>query len=433
MLSPTSGVHDDLEEAVDPRVQVELETLNSATDDINKLEVDLDEARAAFRQLLMESTRRIDELARKLGSCIERARPYYEARLRAKEALHEAQAAAVRFERANSAHAAAKEMVFLAEEGLKPEGRTFDHAWQEMLNHATMRVNESERERTLGEAEHRRTSLKYQEAEQRVQYLQKELKRPIAKSRPYFELKAQTNLALETQKARVKDLENQVSQSKLCYSKALGNLEKISDEIHQTRRLSQCKGERGPGVGAESSCPSTPAKNTTRKADDIQGISALNEPPASSIMQPVPADEAALLEKTVIEDPKGKNYRSNQESSERVRDLLSQGMMMLNISAVNLNAPNSPAHGTPGRRRSSSSRPCSKVPSPLEKSLLYLGDEDSASDSESLASVEMLSDDQVVSLMMDELDEDPLLGLPVSQSVLASSRPPSSLTISRPT
>ncbi|CAB3378531.1 Hypothetical predicted protein [Cloeon dipterum] len=188
MLSPTSGVADDLEEAVDPRVQVELETLNSATDDINKLEVDLDEARAAFRQLLMESTRRIDELARKLGSCIERARPYYEARLRAKEALHEAQAAAVRFERANSAHAAAKEMVFLAEEGLKsyllqPEGRTFDHAWQEMLNHATMRVNESERERTLGEAEHRRTSLKYQEAEQRVQYLQKELKRPIAKSR----------------------------------------------------------------------------------------------------------------------------------------------------------------------------------------------------------------------------------------------------------
>lgn len=49
--------------------------------------------------------------------------------------------AAVRFERANSAHAAAKEMVFLAEEGLCTEGRTFDHAWQEMLNHATMRVS----------------------------------------------------------------------------------------------------------------------------------------------------------------------------------------------------------------------------------------------------------------------------------------------------
>jgi SH3-domain binding protein 5 len=67
----------------------------------------------------MESTRRIDELSKKLGTCIERARPYYEARLKAKEALQETQVAAVRFERANSAHSAAKEMVFLSEEGLK--------------------------------------------------------------------------------------------------------------------------------------------------------------------------------------------------------------------------------------------------------------------------------------------------------------------------
>lgn len=35
-------------------------------------------------------------------------------------------------------------MVFLAEEGLCAEGgRAFDHAWQEMLNHATMRVKQS--------------------------------------------------------------------------------------------------------------------------------------------------------------------------------------------------------------------------------------------------------------------------------------------------
>ncbi|XP_059478019.1 SH3 domain-binding protein 5-like [Neocloeon triangulifer] len=410
MLSPTDGVGDAAaEEAVDPRVQVELEKLNSATDEINKLEVDLDEARAAFRHLLMESTRRIDELAKKLGSCVERARPYYEARLRAKEALQEAQAAAVRFERANSAHSAAKEMVFLAEEGLKAEGRTFDHAWQEMLNHATMRVNESESERTLSEAEHRRTSQRYQEAEQRVQYLQKELKRTIAKSRPYFETKAQTNLVLETQKTRVKALEKQVAQSKLCYSRALGNLEKISDEIHQIRRESQCNGERGSGVGAECSRPCTPAKSKQNNSSDVAPVPNSNISMVSSDPPVVPDRQ-----KSVMDEP---------SSERRVRDLLSQGMMMLNI-----NAPHSPAHGTPGRRRSSSSRPCSKVPSPLEKSLFYLADDDSASDNESLASVEMLSDEQVASLMYDDLDEDPLLGLPVSQSVPASSRPPSSLS-----
>ena len=128
------------EEGVDPRVQVELEKLNSATNEINRLEVDLDDARSRFRQLLCDTTMQIDILGKKLGSCVERARPYYDARMKAKEALLETQKAAVKFERANSAHTAAKEMVFLAEEGLKAEGRTFDHAWQEMLNHATMRA-----------------------------------------------------------------------------------------------------------------------------------------------------------------------------------------------------------------------------------------------------------------------------------------------------
>ncbi|XP_046404017.1 SH3 domain-binding protein 5-like isoform X2 [Ischnura elegans] len=256
--SPEDSELDKLEDAVDPRVQIELERLNTATDDINKLEVDLDEARARFRQLLSESTVRIDTLAKRLGSCIEKARPYYDARVKAKEALLETQKAAARFERASSAHAAAKEMVYLAEEGLKAEGRTFDHAWQEMLNHATMRVNESETERTLGEAEHRRTSQAYHRAETRVQQLQKELKRAIAKSSlrarrsmlqinslaiahdlillPYFELKAQLNTTLEAERKRVRGLEKDVSNAKASYSKALSCLERISDEIHRTRR-----------------------------------------------------------------------------------------------------------------------------------------------------------------------------------------------------
>ena len=56
---------------------------------------------------------------------------------------HETQKAAVRFERANSMLSAAKEMVDLAEQGLMQEGRTFDANWQEMLNHATMKVCKS--------------------------------------------------------------------------------------------------------------------------------------------------------------------------------------------------------------------------------------------------------------------------------------------------
>lgn len=51
-----------------------------------------------------------------------------------------------------------------------------------MLNHATSRVNESEHERALSEAEHRHTTVIYHKAEHEVQRLQCELKRAIAKS-----------------------------------------------------------------------------------------------------------------------------------------------------------------------------------------------------------------------------------------------------------
>lgn len=109
-------------DTVDPRVHIELERLNNATDEINKLEVELDETRNQFRQLLCDSTARVDALRVKLGMCVERAKPYYEARFCANEALKETQIAAMKFERANSAHSAAREMVYLAEQGLG--GRT---------------------------------------------------------------------------------------------------------------------------------------------------------------------------------------------------------------------------------------------------------------------------------------------------------------------
>ncbi len=59
------------------------------------------------------------------------------------QAQAEAQKAAVNFQRANSIYQAAKETVSLAEERIvtdEGDRREFDSAWQEMLNHATMKV-----------------------------------------------------------------------------------------------------------------------------------------------------------------------------------------------------------------------------------------------------------------------------------------------------
>uniref|UniRef100_A0A8D0AZF4 SH3 domain-binding protein 5 n=1 Tax=Salvator merianae TaxID=96440 RepID=A0A8D0AZF4_SALMN len=240
------------EEELDPRIQEELEHLNQANEEINRVELQLDEARTTYRRILSESARKLNAQGSQLGNCIEKARPYYEARRLAKEAQQETQKAALRYERAVSMHNAAREMVFVAEQGVMADKNRLDPTWQEMLNHATCKVNEAEEERLRSEREHQRVTQLCQQAEAKVQSLQKSLKRVIVKSKPYFELKAQFNQILEEHKARVTSLEEQVAQAKMRYSVALRNLEQISEQIH-ARRLQRLVGRRASPVGAEAS------------------------------------------------------------------------------------------------------------------------------------------------------------------------------------
>ncbi|XP_063794367.1 SH3 domain-binding protein 5-like [Pseudophryne corroboree] len=248
---------DEAEEELDPRIQEELERLNQASEEINQLELQLDDARTAYRRILSESARRLNALTTQLGACIEKARPYYEARRLAKEAQQDTHSAALRYERAVSMHAAAREMVFVAEQGVTADKNRLDPTWQEMLNHATCKVNEAEEERLSSEFEHQRVTRQCHQAEAKVQTLQKSLKRVIIKSRPYFELKVQFNSVLEEHKSRVTSLEASVSQAKLRYSATLRNLELISEEIHARRTHGPLLTLRAPPLGAEAPTPLT--------------------------------------------------------------------------------------------------------------------------------------------------------------------------------
>ncbi|XP_051899916.1 SH3 domain-binding protein 5-like [Pristis pectinata] len=271
------------EEELDPRIQEELEQLNQASEEINKLELQLDEARNTYRKILSESARKLNAQGSQLGNCIEKARPYYEARRQAKEAQQETQKAALRYERAVSMHNAAREMVYVAEQGLMADRNRLDPTWQEMLNHATSKVNEAEEERLRSEREHQRVTQLCQQAEGRVQQLQKSLKRLILKSKPYFELKAQFNQILEEHKSRVTSLEQRVSQAKTRYSVALRNLEQISEQIH-ARRLQRLCPRRASPVGAESS-PTYPEEEGGEEEEKASALTPLGaEGPASDTL-----------------------------------------------------------------------------------------------------------------------------------------------------
>ncbi|XP_033198751.1 uncharacterized protein LOC117161386 isoform X2 [Bombus vancouverensis nearcticus] len=253
-------VTDNVDGALDPRIQIELENLNDATDDINKLETELDEAHTAFRQLLSETTKRLKEILNKVGnSCVEKARCYYEALEVARQAQIKCQQQAQLFQRASEIHVAAKETVALAESRFMSHQHewNFDQAWQDMLNHATLKVMDAENQKAECGREHYRRAVLFHNAEKRLLQLEEKHRRSIIKARPYFEVKAQCDQMLATQKERVECLQKAIQDAKTNYATSLRRLEEISNQIHQQRRDYDfiANGPREPGVGAELVSP----------------------------------------------------------------------------------------------------------------------------------------------------------------------------------
>ncbi|XP_066301693.1 uncharacterized abhydrolase domain-containing protein DDB_G0269086-like isoform X2 [Branchiostoma lanceolatum] len=274
----------------------ELERLNAASNEINKLEAELDEARALFRQTLTESTQKLNLLSKKMGKSVQKARPYYDAKKMAKQAQIEAQKAAVEYQRANGIHRAARETISLAEQRLfsdADEKRQFDSAWQEMLNHATMKVMEAEQMRSKSEHDHQQKAEAYTTANQKLQQLEKSLKKVITKTKPYFDVKNSFELQLLQQKQNVEDLQKAVSASKVKYREALKNLESISDEIHRNRQL--LKEPRSAGVGAEAERDDLPEINL----DDVDSCSQFSDlDDGNSLDTDSTTDDASMVAQT---------------------------------------------------------------------------------------------------------------------------------------
>ncbi|CAK1581493.1 unnamed protein product [Parnassius mnemosyne] len=255
----TIPADDNGDSELDPRIQVELEKLNAATDEINKLELELDESMKTFHLLLDETSRRLQGLTKRLGTCVDRSRPYHEAVAAAAVARAECQKAAVQFQRASELHAAAKETVTLAEQRFvsKQDEWQFDSNWQEVLNHAIIKVMDAEKRKAESGREHQKKAAAYIAAERKVAQLEENLKRSIIKSRIYFEEKKLCDEQLQTQNEKIEKLQRLIADAKFRYSKSLKALEEISEEIHRRRgeyppgKDSIPVGPREPGVGAE--------------------------------------------------------------------------------------------------------------------------------------------------------------------------------------
>uniref|UniRef100_A0A8C5Y262 SH3 domain-binding protein 5 n=1 Tax=Microcebus murinus TaxID=30608 RepID=A0A8C5Y262_MICMU len=242
------------EEEVDPWIQGELEKLNQSTDDINRQETELEDARQMFCSVLVEATVKLDELLKKIGKAVEDSKPYWEAWRVARQAQLEAQKATQDFQRVTEALHAAKETISLAEQQLlEDDKRHFDSAWQEMLNHATQRVMEVEQTKTRSELVHKETAARYNAA-------MGHMRQAINKSKSYFEPKAKYYVQLEQLRKTMDDLQAKLTLAKGEYKMALKNLDKIRPQ--------------GCGVGAEGSSTSVEDLSGSKPESDTVSVAS---------------------------------------------------------------------------------------------------------------------------------------------------------------
>ncbi|XP_037295472.1 SH3 domain-binding protein 5 homolog [Manduca sexta] len=290
---------------LDPRIQVELEKLNAATDEINKLELELDESMKTFHLLLNETSRRLQALSKRLGTCVDKSRPYYDAVGVAANARSDCQKAAVQYQRASELHAAAKETVTLAEQRFvsKQDEWQFDSNWQEVLNHAIIKVMDAEKRKAESGREHQKKAAAYITAERKVATLEENLKRNIIKSRLYFEEKKLCDEQLQTQNEKIDKLQRLIADAKYRYSKSLKALEEISEEIHRRRgeyppgKDSIPVGPREPGVGAERDPVHDEIKTDKDEESNLQELRMrVRELALKPIDKDIETDEAWALE-----------------------------------------------------------------------------------------------------------------------------------------
>ncbi|CAB3399669.1 unnamed protein product [Caenorhabditis bovis] len=215
-------------------IHEELEKLNIATDVINKMEVQLDSARAEFRETQVQWSEKLKELSKQYSSQIAKARPYYELKIEERKLREESQKAAERFERATSLLAVAKQQVCLTQDSLSRQTSVLPECL-EVLNHHIQRVSEVEEERMMAEALHASKAYSMLQLAEKIRAMEKENRSAIKKSRHYFEKRLEFTRILEQQKATILKLEAEVRQKKSDYTTSLRNLERISEQIHEER------------------------------------------------------------------------------------------------------------------------------------------------------------------------------------------------------
>ncbi|PIK35853.1 putative SH3 domain-binding protein 5, partial [Apostichopus japonicus] len=333
----------------------ELEQLNSTSEEINTLEKELEDIRQNHRLTLTEYAQRQAEKIKQHKRSIRKARAFHTASDQAKEALAKAQEAAHKYHNVVDIYNAAKETIDRAEsttfDGEKR--REFDAALQEMLNHDNHQgtwslLNEAKEEKIRSQVDHDQKAQAYREAQQRVDFLAKKFKSSIAKSRPYYEIKATSEKRLKEFKAKVIENQEKLSEAKMRYRQALMHLETISESIHEKRELKATLDaqRRGIGVGAETTqefeelevinldLPDDDSVSDAGSLDSDRHLAEMKEQPHQPNPIPVVSRRVSGCSDSEVSSARRSSVREDGESKSTLPELRERGDGLSPVSAM---------------------------------------------------------------------------------------------------
>ena len=240
-----------------PLVRVELDRLNYANESINNLELELEEAKREFLRIRDESDYELNLVEKKLGTCVAKARPYYEERMALIDANQKYLSAKIQFETAQELYVAAKNMQMYAEESLDQKEQFDQETLLKMLKMAKIKVTETEFSKQSCDIQQIEAYKAYEARLRQLESTEKDLKRSIEKSTRYFEEKAFYNKELKFFYAKIEGLKSCLKEAKLAYQQSLINLEKISTEVHEQRKVNANQVSSNSSTSSMSSLAAT--------------------------------------------------------------------------------------------------------------------------------------------------------------------------------
>ncbi|CAI2355543.1 unnamed protein product [Caenorhabditis sp. 36 PRJEB53466] len=361
-------------------IHEELEKLNISTDVINKMEVQLDQARADFRETHVHWSEKLKELSKQYCNQIAKARPFYELKVEERTLREESQKAAERFERATSILAVAKKQVSLTQESLSRQTSILPECL-EVLNHHIQRVREVEEERSVAESVHAAKAHSMLHLAEKIRVMEKTNRSAIKKSRLYFEKRLEFTKILEEQKKTILCLEAEVRIKKNDYTASLRNLEKISEQIHEERSTGFPEGTNQTDEHPDSDSPEKSGN------DDIPG-----NPPPYAPTAPPPYDDKYLIEKD--DDSIVLNMmKAEQEEKNEQQTMRSLGSGVILLAQQLIRSGTEKHHPTPARHENEDAISYKTRP-------IGLSDGSDNSEVSSLSSFHIGDDDTVSKMLM---------------------------------